>query len=248
MARIVQVLREPPRACSYLPAQRASLEVRIAVDVSAAELGALLARGWRRFGPSYFRPACAGCSACVPTRIPAARFRPSRSQKRAVRQSARLTRRVGRPIVDDERLALHARWHGDREQRRGWDASTLDADDYATEFAFPHPSVREVTFRDPARDDRLVGVGIVDEVPDALSAAYFFWDPDAAPPSLGTAHIVRLVAEAASRRLGYVYLGYLVAACPTLAYKGRFQPQERLAGWPEDDEPPRWVAGGVVSG
>jgi arginyl-tRNA--protein-N-Asp/Glu arginylyltransferase len=241
MARLLGQLREEPHPCSYLPSQAASLDVRLAVDVTADEFGAMLALGWRRFGPSYFRPACAACQACVPTRVPTASYRASRSQRRARQQSAALTRVVQSPRVDRERLELYARWHDHREQQRGWEPSRLDEKSYAMEFAFPHPSVREVAFRDPLHGDRLVGLGIVDEVPDALSAVYFFWDPDHAPPSLGVAHIVRLIDEAATRGLSYVYLGYRVDGCPSLAYKGRFQPQEALIGRPADGDEPVWI-------
>jgi arginine-tRNA-protein transferase len=240
MALVLDIQREEPRPCSYLPDREASLDVQLLVDVSPEELGGMLARGWRRFGPTYFRPACLACSACVPTRIPTATFVPSRSQRRARNQAGGLKREVGPPLVDSERLDLYARWHRDREQHRAWDASPLDAERYAFEFAFPHPSVREVTFRQD--DGRLVGVGIVDEVPNALSAVYFFWDPEHAPPSLGVAHVVTLVEDAAARGLDYVYLGYLVADCPSLAYKARYQPAESLDGWPGDDDPASWRA------
>ena len=241
MAWLLDEFREDPRPCSYIRDQAAALDVRLAVDVSPADLGRLLARGWRRFGPTYFRPACPACQACVPTRIPTATFRVSRSQRRARQQASHLSRATGPPLVDRERIDLYARWHRDREERRGWEVMPLGSREYAQEFAFPHPSVREVTFRDPRSDDRLVGLGIVDEVPDALSAVYFFWDPKQAPPSLGTAHIVRLIEDAAERGKAYVYLGYRVAACPSLAYKGRFRPQESLLGSPADDQRPNWV-------
>lgn len=240
MTSWLDAFREDPHRCSYLPDEQASLDVRLAVDMLPDEFAGMLARGWRRFGPSYFRPACAACSACVPTRIHVATYRPSKSQKRARNQSAYLVRTVAFPAVDRDRLELYARWHRDRERRRGWEVSAVTAESYAMELAFPHPSAREVTFRDPGRDNRLVGVGLVDEVPDALSAVYFFWDPEHAPSSLGTAHIVRLIDEAAGRGLRFVYLGYRVDGCPSLAYKGRFQPQQSLLGWPADDEEPQW--------
>ena len=240
MATWLHTLREDPHRCPYLPDEQASLEIRLAVDVTSPEFGDMLARGWRRFGPSYFRPACTACSACVPTRIRVEAFHASKSQKRARQQSSGLIRLTGLPIFDDERLELYARWHRNREAHRGWDAMPITADEYTLEFAFPHPSVREVTFRDPRQANRLVGVGIVDEVPNALSAVYFFWDPDHAPPSLGTAHVVRLVDDAQARGLAHVYLGYRVDGCPSLAYKSRFGPQEALEGWPEVDEPPIW--------
>lgn len=210
------------------------------VDVAPAELMGLLERGWRRFGPVYFRPACGACHECVSLRLPVASFHASASQRRARQKASRLTRVVGSPEVDAERLALYERWHVDRKAHRGWESSDMSADRYASEFAFPHPCVREVSFRDPERAGALVGVGIVDAVPNALSAVYFFWDPEHAPPSLGVAHVVLLIESAAARGLDYVYLGYRVAGCPSLAYKARYQPHQVLDGRPGDLEAPRW--------
>lgn len=240
MARIIQHTTEPPRECAYLPERQAALEIRVMVDVTSAELGALLERGWRRFGPVYFRPACADCQECVTLRIPTATFRPSKSQRRARKNAASLVRTTSAPVIDDERLALYARWHAHREEVRGWEGSTLDAERYAFDFAFEHPSVREVSFRDPHDDDRLVGLGIVDEVPGALSAVYFFWDPEHAPSSLGTAHVVMLVDDARERGHAHVYLGYRVLACASLAYKGRYHPHELLEGRPGLRQLPIW--------
>lgn len=240
MARLVQRFREPPHQCPYLPDEEAALDVRILLGVTPAELGTLLERGWRRFGPAYFRPACASCQACVSLRVVTAAFHPSTSLRRARKEALLLCRTVSTPIVDDERLDLYQRWHAHREVERGWDASPLDAERYGFEFAFEHPSVREVSFRDPNDGDRLVGLGIVDEVPNALSAVYFFWDPVHAPSSLGTAHVVLLIDEAVRRGLDYVYLGYRVSDCASLAYKARFRPHELLDGRPSHRQLPVW--------
>src|SRR4051812_4154748 len=246
MARLVQHFREEPHPCAYLPDQSASLEVRVMLDVIPAEFATLLERGWRRFGPAYFRHACAACQACLSARVPAASFVPSRSQRRARRAASRLERTIDRPIADDERVALYQRWHAQRESKRGWAESALDVERYGFDFAFDHPSAREVAFRDPADRNRLVGLGIVDVVPKALSAVYFFWDPEHAPPSLGIAHIVMLLEDAAAHGLDCVYLGYRVDACPSLAYKGRFQPQETMKGRPSLRETPAWRADGQL--
>ncbi|MBX3225946.1 MAG: arginyltransferase [Labilithrix sp.] len=240
MTRLLQHFTEPPRACTYLPDREAALEIRLELDVDAVELEARLARGWRRFGPTYFRPACASCNECLTLRIPAAEFTPTKSQRRARKNAAHLTRTVRRPIVDAERLALYARWHEQREEARGWDESSLDAERYKIDFAFPHPCVREVAFRDPTNGDRLVGLGIVDDTGVSLSAVYFYWDPEHAPSSLGTAHVVMLVEEARARGREHVYLGYRVEGCASLMYKGRFGPHELLEGRPAPDEAPVW--------
>lgn len=240
MARLIQHVVEPPHACVYLPDRQASLEYNVLVDVGPEELGRMLEHGWRRFGPMYFRPACASCTECVSLRIPSATFAPSKSQRRARKNAARLVRSMQVPVVDDERLALYGKWHAHRESERGWDPSPIDAERYAFDFAFEHPSVREVTFRDPDDGNRLVGLGIVDAVPDGYSAVYFFWAPAHAPDSLGTAHVVTLVDQATADGLPYVYLGYRVADCASLAYKGRYGPHELLEGRPDFKHLPVW--------
>ncbi|MDB4944643.1 MAG: Arginine-tRNA-protein transferase [Labilithrix sp.] len=240
MAKLLQQLVEAPRACSYLEQEVAQLEIRVMLEVTTRELEALLERGWRRFGPMYFRPACAACSECVTLRVDAAAFKPSKSQRRAAKNARRLRRIVSVPVVDDERLALYAKWHAQREDRKGWEPTEVDPERYAMDFAFPHPAAREVAFRDPEDGDRLVGLGIVDETPNALSAVYFYWDPEHAPSSLGVANVVTLVEDAQARGIPHVYLGYRVMGCPSLLYKSRFGPHELLEGRPGFGESGVW--------
>lgn len=239
MARVLDVLQEEPRPCSYLFDRNASLIHHIQVDVSPLELEALLERGWRRFGPDYFRPACSPCFECVPTRIPTADFIPSKSQRRAASACAELEVRVGAPICDSERLDLYHRWHAQRERTRGWDEAMLSERSYRIQFAFPHPAAREVTYHEPGTG-RLVGVGLCDETPRAWSAIYFFYDPAWGKRSLGTANVVTQIEIARRRGIPYVYLGYQVEGCKSLAYKASFRPQEHLVGLPGPDETPVW--------
>jgi leucyl-tRNA---protein transferase len=237
---LIERIVEKPHACAYLPTERASLEVRVMLDVSAPEMEGLLERGWRRFGPIYFRPACAACSECVSLRVSASAFAPSKSQRRAARASARLRRVVGEPRVDRERLELYARWHEDRQRARGWDSNPQSRDRYALEFAFPHVCAREAAFYDDDAGGRLVGVGLHDETPNALSAAFFFHDPAYARMSLGTSNVLSLVADARAAGRPYVYLGYRVAGCASLRYKAAFRPHELLLRRPGSGETPQW--------
>ena len=84
MARIVRHFIEEPRACAYLSDRLASLEYRLMVNVSGEELEVLLLRGWRRFGPAYFRPACKLCTECQSIRLDVHRFDTTDSQRRAL--------------------------------------------------------------------------------------------------------------------------------------------------------------------
>jgi arginine-tRNA-protein transferase len=176
----------------------------------------------------------------VSLRIVAERFAATASQRKAERAcSGRLRRVVGVPRVDEARLALYAKWHASREVARGWEPNPQTAERYALEFAFPHPCAREAAFYDDAAG-RLVAVGLFDETPRALSAVFFFYDPDYARMSLGTANVVSLARDARQRGKRHVYLGYRVSGCASLAYKSRFRPHELLRSRPTDDEMPTW--------
>ena len=241
---LIERIVEEPHTCAYLAAQRASLEVRVMLDVSAAETEALLERGWRRFGPLYFRPLCARCDECVSLRVPAATFSPSKSQRRAARACSRLRRVVGKPVCDGERLALYEKWHGERESVRGWNPNPQTAERYALEFSFPHPCAREAAFFDDDAGGRLVGVGLFDETARGLSAVFFFHDPEYAKLSLGTANVLSLLDDARMQGKRHVFLGYCVAGCASLKYKASYRPHERLVGRPGLEEEPLWREGG----
>jgi arginine-tRNA-protein transferase len=245
MAHVLQQFVHPLEPCAYLPDRDGALETRLMLEVSPTELEALLVRGWRRFGPSYFRPACRACGECVSIRIPTERFAPSKSQRRARRDCSHLEVVVGAPQVDETRLALYHRWHAAREQARGWEPAVLDVRGYAIEFAFPHPAAREVAYYEllPGAPRRLVGVGLCDQTPGAWSAAYFFYDPDYARRSLGVANVLVQVELARSLGIPFVYLGYRVAGCASMRYKAGFRPHELLVGRPALHETPQWVPG-----
>jgi arginine-tRNA-protein transferase len=216
------------------------MEYRVLAGVGPAELDGLLERGWRRFGPAVFRPACRGCGECVSLRIPVDDFHPSRSQRRARNRCAHLTVEMAPPRVDEERLALYERWHAARERTRGWEPSPISAEEYARSFGVGDACAREVVYRDAGK---LVGVGICDESAAALSAVYFFHDPGYARLSLGVNHVVALVELARRAGKEYLYLGYRVMGCASMQYKAQFRPHQLLVGRPGKGDPARWDPG-----
>ena len=239
MARQLEHLVEDPRPCSYLDDRNASLEHRVLLGVSVDETEALLTRGWRRFGPDYFRPQCGTCSECVPTRVVVSEFEPSKSQRRAAAKCKGLDVEVGPPQCDAERLDLYHAWHAARERDRGWDGAQLDERTYRLQFAMPHPAALEIAYTEP-QTKRLVGIALADRTAHCLSAIYFFYAPEWARASIGTANVVFHIELARRLEIPHVYLGYRVDDCPSLAYKATFRPQERLVGWPSFDEEPVW--------
>ncbi len=235
--RLLQHRIAGPEPCPYLAGLSSTTETLLMTGVSPVELERLLERGWRRFGPVDFRPVCGDCTECVSVRVPVARFAPSQNLKRVLKRASRLRVEVSAPIVDEQRLALYRRWHAGREVERGWRPDRIGAESYAMQFCFPHPASREFTYWE---GDELVGVGIADETPHALSAVYCYHDPARAKLSIGTVNVLRSIDYAKERGIAHVYLGYCVEGCPSLRYKARFKPQERLTGRLDDTNPPLW--------
>jgi arginine-tRNA-protein transferase len=231
----------PEHPCAYLAGLPAMLEVRLLTDVSPAETEHLIERGWRRFGPEYFRPICRGCAECVSLRVSAREFRFSKSQRRVVRKCQKVTVQIGTPRAEADRVALYHKWHSAREVSCGWQENPLDEEGYRRQFCFPHACGREMTYW---FDGRLVGVGLVDEMPDSISSTYFFFDPDVAHLSLGVYSALCEISLALQLGKAYVYFGYRVAACRSLTYKSGFRPHELLHGRPGEGEAARWVTAG----
>src|SRR5262245_25468611 len=122
--------RTPPYTCSYLPSEIASLEYRILGGVTASSYQDLLRRGWRRFGEDFFRPACRLCAKCRSLRVNVEEFRPSRSQRRALRHNSQVRVVVQTPTVTTDHLQLYNAYHEDMHRRRGWRWQTMTEESY----------------------------------------------------------------------------------------------------------------------
>jgi arginyl-tRNA--protein-N-Asp/Glu arginylyltransferase len=222
----------PPGPCGYLPGQTWQLEYEVVSALTPAEYYQRLVHGWRRFGHVLFRPRCPSCAACRSLRVEVARFRPHRSQRRnqALNQGD-IQLRIGEPSVTPAKLDLYDRYHAFQSGNKGWpDRTPKDAADYRESFVlnpFPTEEWRYSLGR------RLVGVGYVDVLPEGLSAIYFYYDPDERDRGLGTWNVLNVIDQAAQRDLPYVYLGYYVDGCDSLAYKGNYSPNQTLT--PEGD-------------
>jgi arginine-tRNA-protein transferase len=217
--------RAPPTPCGYLPDQIWRLEYERVVAVTPAEYMERMLHGWRRFGHVLFHPRCPACSACRSLRVVAGRFRPDRSQRRCRKLNAGAIRlHIGAPGVTQAKLDLYDRYHAFQAETKGWpEHAPKDADDYYASFVDnPFPTQEWCYYL----GDRLVGVGYVDDLPGGLSAIYFFHDPDERHRGLGTWNVLSVLEHAAARGIPYVYLGYYIAGCASMAYKVRFVPNQ----------------------
>ena len=217
----------PPNRCGYLPREIWRLEYEQVTELTPAEYMQRMLQGWRRFGEMLFHPRCPACTQCRSLRVVAGRFRPDRSQKRNRKHNEGVVRlQIGAPAVTRAKLDLFDRYHAFQTEQKGWPLhEPKDADDYARSFVEnPFPTQELCYFI----DDRLVGVGYVDDLPGGLSAIYFYYDPDERHRGLGTWNVLNIIEQAQRRTIPYVFLGYYVGGCRSMEYKARFVPNQVL--------------------
>ena len=220
-----------PAPCPYLGGR---VEQMVFTDLAGnpdpAGLHDSLSRaGFRRSQNIAYKPNCQGCTACVPVRVPVARFRPGRSFRRLLARNDGITARELPAAALPAHFALFRRYVCSRHGDGGMAAMTQD--DYRAMVQETPIPTRLIEFRD--RQDELYGVCLTDQLDDGLSLVYSFFAPERAADSPGSFIILWHIEQA--RRLGvpYVYLGYWIEQSRKMAYKVRFRPIEALGphGW-----------------
>ena len=226
--KLFMVTSELP--CPYLPGRFERKLVTELTGAGAQDQYELLSRaGFRRSHSIAYRPACTGCSACIPVRIVVADFQWSDSLSRIRRRNADLTLSITVPRATREQYGLFGQYldhrHGDGEM------AGMDFRDYRAMVEDTAVDSRMLELRD--RGDALIAACLTDWSSDGLSAVYSFFAPDEARRSLGTEMILRLVDVARNDQLPYVYLGYWIPNSRKMSYKARFRPLEAFGpqGW-----------------
>ena len=216
----------PEHPCNYLPGHKArTVFMDPEVDMDMQLYGLLAAHGFRRSGAHVYKPQCEGCRACVPLRIPVQEFKPDRGQRRVRQRNRDLVLKVQAATYLPEHYRLYQRYLATRHAGGGMDGSSES--DYNQFLMSPWGKSVMLELR---LGDELAAVAVTDELPDALSAVYTFYDPALAERSLGTYAILMQIEEARRRGLRWLYLGYWIAASRKMAYKQRFRPHQTLGG------------------
>ncbi len=220
--RDLKVYTTYPHSCSYLEEQEATtlfIDPRQQMDKNLYSNLSLL--GFRRSGNHVYRPHCTHCEACIPARIPVAGFKPKRSQRRTLARNADLRVERSEDIRDDQAFELYQRYiqlrHSDG------DMYPPDREQYESFLNNAWNCTRYYRFY---QRDTLLGVAVVDELVDGLSAIYTFFEPEEQKRSLGNYAVLWQIEKAREMGLHYLYLGYWIRDCQKMAYKSEYRPLE----------------------
>ena len=220
--------------CPYLANRVARLPMRLPTrPLTAAEFSERLHAGDRRQGLVLYRPNCPDCTACEAIRIDVEQFVPNKTQRRVHRRGQQSFRvEIGEPTLSADRVALYNKHkigrelmgEGDPIDETGYGAFLVDSCTVSLELRY-YVVEPDGAPRLPAR---LGGVAVVDRGSDALSAVYTYFDPELSLLSPGVFSILEQVELCKRWGLRWLYLGLFVGDCPSMAYKARYLPHERL--------------------
>ncbi|HMP57192.1 MAG TPA: arginyltransferase, partial [Novosphingobium sp.] len=154
-----------PAPCPYLPGRtERKVFTELRGDHADALNDALSRIGFRRSQTVAYRPSCLDCQACVSVRVLAGEFRPSASQRKALRRNEDLVVTACRPWSTSEQFELLQRYLGQRHPGGGMAA--MDEVDFADMVEHTPVTTWLMEYREPSPDGvtpgRLVGACLTD--------------------------------------------------------------------------------------
>ncbi|MFH1116789.1 MAG: arginyltransferase [Pseudomonadota bacterium] len=207
--------------CPYLHGRIAREEAFRATEFPPDLYHDFMDHGFRRSGHIFYRPACEDCGECRSIRIPARDYKLKKSHRRIINKNRDIVVSMAHPRLSGQKQRMYEDYLAVQHR-----SSTENSADDLYRFLYCSPiNTLELEYR---LLDRIVAVGIVDLCSRSLSSVYVYFDPEFAHRSLGTFTAIKEIMVCRELGIGHCYLGFLVADCPSMSYKARFEPSEVL--------------------
>ena len=141
--------------------------------------------------------------------------------------------------MSKEHLELFEKYHLHMKDAKKWEYTKTTPDGYYNSFVHGYNEFGyEILYFD---QDKLIGVDLIDVLEDGISSIYFYYDPDYKKYALGKLSLYNQIKFAKETKRKWIYLGYYVEDCPSLAYKSSYAPYTTLQGRPNQDEEFIWL-------
>lgn len=229
---------EENRSCSYFEDEVSDIRYRYIHSCSTNQYQNMLERGWRRFGKMHFVPECKNCNKCVSMRIDVKNYKFSKSEKRVISKNKNTKLYIRQPSVTMEHLNLYDKYHRFMNDKKDWPYSPIEPSDYIKSYVDGKEEYsKEFLY---VKDDVLIGVALVDILPESISAIYCFYDHNYSDLSIGKFSILAQIKIAKELKIPYIYLGYWIKDHFSMGYKEAYTPFEVLENRASLSEIPIW--------
>ena len=210
----------PPQTCGYLPQQQASTAFTDPEQhVDDAIYSRLAEHGFRRSGSDFYRPHCQQCQACIPLRVAVQKFQPNRTQRRTWRHMKNITTQIKTVEFNEEYFELYCRYLKSRHKDGGMDQPTPES--FSSFLNCKNITTHFIEFR---ISGKLLAVAVADQLNNAWSAVYTFFDPDMGKLSPGVLAILWEINHCRNEGMAWLYMGYWIESCQKMNYKQNYQP------------------------
>ncbi|MEP6703914.1 MAG: arginine-tRNA-protein transferase, partial [Acidobacteriota bacterium] len=195
----------------------------VAEHVTPQQLDYLLADGWRHFGTHFFRYNLgvyeSDIRRVIPLRVCLARYSPSKSQRRVLRQNESVSTEI-RPIeITSEAIALF------EKHKHRFKAGVPDSiEDFISRHSDLMPC--EALQLDVRIGEQLIAASYFDVGHRSVSAIYGMFDPEFSSRSLGIFTMLKEIDFAVENKKEFYYQGYSYEGESFYDYKKRFRGTE----------------------
>ena len=220
----IPLLLSEKHPCSYIDDEEAQPGfVHPLFEMTTGIYSELIAQGFRRSGDGVYSPHCSQCSACIPVRLKATEFIPSRSQKRCLQKNSNTQVIIKSAEFEQAHFDMYLRYQAARHR----DGSMFQSseEDYVR---FLKGSWCDTHFVEFSINGELAAIAVVDQLNNALSAVYTFFEPKFSSYSLGVYAVLWQIEQAKQANKEFLYLGFWIKQCKKMSYKSDYQPLQIL--------------------